>query len=143
MLRFIYSPVRFVSFSALNFVVCYMCHIEFMLPLSRASLLFVFRAHFWADSFATLQHLAFAFLWQHFRGRNYFPISGPANRKFYCSCIRIVSPICVSVSVCVCVEGERTFYLCVFAQSWGGEGNEGNRGINRHLANILQSQHRT
>lgn len=94
-----------------------MCHIGFMLPLSRASLLFVFRAHFWADSFATLQHLAFAFLWQHFRARNYFPISVPANRKFYCSCIRIPH-ICVCLSLCV-LGGERTFYLCVFCPGLG------------------------
>jgi len=61
--RGFFIPLLDLFLSTLHFVICYICQNGFMLPLSRVSLLFVS-----PGSFATLRHLAFAFLWQHFQG---------------------------------------------------------------------------
>jgi len=88
-----YPFARFVSLSTLHFVICYICQNGFMLPLSRVSLLFVPRAH---SQLCGIWHLHFYGNTFRGLGRNYFPISSPVNRKFYCSCIR--SRVCGPLS---------------------------------------------
>jgi len=55
----------------------------YLFPRTHSQLCGIWHLHFYGNTFRGL-------------GRNYFPISSPVNRKFYCSCIR--SRVCGPLS---------------------------------------------
>jgi len=55
----------------------------YLFPRAHSQLCGIWHLHFYGNTFRGL-------------GRNYFPISSPVNRKFYCSCIR--SRVCGPLS---------------------------------------------